>query len=83
MLFPRMPGNGGKIAFGLEPQFYPGIKYIACLLDEIDEAKDFWLVYEVGSSALSKHLFDVKGEFYKGERLYLVSHAAPFYTHLK
>jgi hypothetical protein len=74
MLFPRMPGVGGKIAYGLDPVFYPGIKHIAKLLDEIDEPKDFWLVYEVGSSSLSKHLFDVKGEFYKGERLYLVNH---------
>ncbi len=32
---------------------------------------------------MGKHLFDVKGEFYKGERIYLVSHNAPFYTHLK
>jgi serine/threonine protein kinase len=83
MLFPRMPGNGGRIAYGLDPGFYPGIKSIARLLDEIEDSKDFWLVYEVGSASLNKHLFDVKGEFYKGERLYLVNHSAPFYTHLK
>lgn len=69
-----MPGAGGKIQYGLDPSFYPGIKYIARFLDEIDENKDFWLVYEVGSSSLGKHLFEVKGEFYKGERIYLVAH---------
>jgi serine/threonine protein kinase len=78
-----MAGTGGKIQYGLDPSFYPGIKYIARLLDEIDENKDFWLVYEVGSSSLGKHLFEVKGEFYKGERIYLVAHQAPFYAHLK
>lgn len=62
---------------------YPGIKFIAKLLDEIDDSKDFWLVYEVGSSSLNKHLFEVKGEFYKGERIYLVNHSAPFYQQLK
>ena len=69
-----MAGTGGKIQYELDPSFYPGIKYIARLLDEIDENKDFWLVYEVGSSSLGKHLFEVKGEFYKGERIYLVAH---------
>lgn len=78
-----MPGNSNRIAYGLDPSYFPGIKNIARLLDEIEENKDFWLVYEVGSTSLSKHLFDVKGEFYKGERLYYVSHAAPFYCQLK
>jgi serine/threonine protein kinase len=83
MLFPKLPGAGGRVSFGLDPSFYPGIKFIARLLDEIEENKDFWLVYEVGSQCLSKHLFEVKGEFYKGERIYLVNHSAPFYSHLK
>lgn len=77
MLFPKIQD---KVEYGLDPAFFPGIKYIAKLLDQVDEHKDFWLIYEVGSSALSKHLFDMKGEFYKGERLYHVSHTAPFYT---
>jgi serine/threonine protein kinase len=33
-----------------------------------------WLVYEVGSQSLSSILFNVKGEFYKGERIYNVAH---------
>jgi hypothetical protein len=80
-LFPR-PASTGKPTYGLDPQYFPGIKSIARLLDEIEENKDFWLVYEVGASSLSKHLFDVKGEFFKGERLYLVSHGQ-FYLDLK
>ena len=36
------------------------------------------MVYEVGSHSLSKHLFDVKGEFYKGERIYHVQHQGFF-----
>tara|TARA_B110000285_G_scaffold224619_1_gene281678 strand:- start:66 stop:305 length:240 start_codon:yes stop_codon:yes gene_type:complete len=31
-------------------------------------------VYEVGSKCLGKHLAEVKGEFYKGERIYNVAH---------
>lgn len=50
------------------------MRNIAKLIDDIEENKDYWLVYEVGSQSLSKHLFDVKGEFYKGERIYHVSH---------
>lgn len=48
----------------------------------VEETKDNWLVYEVGSSALSKHLFDVKGEFHGGERIYGVKHK-DFYAGLK
>ena len=58
----------------MDPHQYPGMKQIAKLIDDIDETKDYWLVYEVGSHSLSKHLFDVKGEFFKGERIYHVQH---------
>jgi hypothetical protein len=33
----------------LESSEFPGIKSIAKLLDDIDENKDYWLVYEVGA----------------------------------
>jgi hypothetical protein len=58
------------VLYGLDPIDYPGMKSIAKLLDEIEEVKDYWLVYEVGAHSLSKHLYEVKGEFYKGERIY-------------
>lgn len=60
--------------YALDCKKHPGIKMIARLLDVIEESKDFWLVYEVGSQPLSKHLFEVKGETYKGERIYSVQH---------
>ena len=68
ILFPKMPN--GKVGYALDPEQYPGIKHIAKLIDEIEDSKDYWLVYEVGSQSLGKHLFEVKGEFYKGERIY-------------
>lgn len=60
---------------------FPGVRSIAKLLATIEDTKDNWLVYEVGSSPLSKHLFDVKGEFHKGERIYGVQHKS-FYASL-
>lgn len=47
----------------------------------IDETKDTWIAYEVGNYPFGKHLFDVKGEFYKGERIYNVMHK-DFYASL-
>jgi hypothetical protein len=73
ILFPKNEKDG-KTSYGLDPKTYPGIKSIAKLIDDIEDSKDYWLVYEVGSHSLNKHLFDVKGEFYKGERLYLIQH---------
>jgi dual specificity tyrosine-phosphorylation-regulated kinase 2/3/4 len=55
---------------------------IAKLHAVVDEHKDFWLIYEVGSMPLSKLLFDWKGETYKGERIYGVQHQE-FYRLLK
>lgn len=60
--------------YAVEPSEYPGIKSIAKLIDQIEDKHDLWLVYEVGSHCLSKYLADVKGEFYKGERIYNVAH---------
>lgn len=61
-------------SYAIDPEIYPGMKSISRLLDQIDEKSDFWLVYEVGSQCLGKYLCDVKGEFYKGERIYNCSH---------
>jgi Protein kinase domain. len=35
---------------------------------------DYFHVFELGGTTLSKLLFDIKGEFYKGERIYGVKH---------
>lgn len=60
--------------YAIDPELHPGMKSIARLIDQVDERADFWLVYEVGSHCLGKHLCEVKGEFYKGERIYNCSH---------
>ena len=45
------------------------------LLDSVEDKKDLWLIYELcPGKTLNEHLFDVKGEFYKGERIYMVHH---------
>lgn len=44
--------------------------------------KDWWLVYELGGDSLSKMLFEVKGEFHNGERIYFINHQ-DFYFDVK
>ena len=61
---------------------HQGHQYISHLLERIEEKKDIWLVYELGGISLSKLLFDVKGEFHNGERIYFVNHQN-FYLALK
>lgn len=60
--------------YGIDPDEFPGIRSIARLIDQIEEKNDFWLVYEVGAKSFGKLLTEVKGEFYKGERIYNVQH---------
>ena len=46
------------------------------LIDSIAEKKDFWLIYEVcKGQTMNEHMFHVKGEFFKGERIYMVHHS--------
>lgn len=67
--------------YALDPEEYPGIKNISKLIEIIDDKSDIWLVYEVGSHSMSKVLHEVKGEFFKGERLYNIQHQQ-FYSSL-
>jgi serine/threonine protein kinase len=49
----------------------------------VEDKKDLWLIYEVcKGSNLNECLFEVKGEFFKGERVYGVKHWA-FYHHIR
>ena len=49
---------------------------ICQLLDSVEDKKDLWLVYELCEGrTMNDHLFDVRGEFYKGERIYMVHHS--------
>jgi serine/threonine protein kinase len=50
------------------------IANIAKCLGVIEELKDVWVVYELGGQSLTKQLFEIKGEFFKGERLYKITH---------
>jgi serine/threonine protein kinase len=53
------------------------------LVDSVDDKKDLWLVYELcQGKTMNEHLFEVKGEFYKGERIYMVHHSH-FYHNLR
>jgi serine/threonine protein kinase len=46
------------------------------LLDSVEDKKDLWLIYELcNGKTMNEHLFDVRGEFYKGERIYMVHHS--------
>ena len=60
--------------YGVDPAKMPGIRSIAMLVDVVEDNKDLWLIYEVGAKCLAKQLTEVKGEFYKGERIYRVAH---------
>ncbi len=60
-----------------------GSEHIAILEDSVEDKKDLWLIYEVCSGRnLNECLFEVKGEFFKGERVYGVKHW-PFYHYLR
>ena len=64
----------------IDPSEFPGIKHIAELLDIVEDKKDLWLVYELGGMTLTKNLFEVKGEFYKGERVYHANYQQLYYA---
>lgn len=49
---------------------------VCMMMDSVDDKKDLWLIYEVClGRTMNEHLFEVKGEFYKGERIYMVHHS--------
>lgn len=61
-------------------KLHPGIHNLCKLLDSRDERQDLWLMFELCGKPLSKTLFEVKGEFYKGERIYSVLHQQDIYN---
>merc|ERR1711990_1253038 len=49
---------------------------ICMMADSVEDKKDLWLIYELcPGKTMNEHLFEVKGEFYKGERIYMVHHS--------
>lgn len=53
---------------------HPASGSLIKLLDSKIEKSDLWAFYEIGGTSLSKALFQVKGEFVKGERMYRIEH---------
>ena len=50
-------------------------------MNAIDEAKDLFLVYELcPGKTMNEHLFEVKGEFYEGQRIYKVNHGQLYHA---
>ena len=48
---------------------------ICLMVESIDDKKDLWLIYELcAGRTMNEHLFEVKGEFFNGERIYMVHH---------
>lgn len=49
-------------------------KHLTRLLGQLSDRHDLWAVFELGGVSLSKALFELKGEFCRGERLYKINH---------
>ena len=45
--------------------------------------RDLWLAYELGGQTISKRVYEMKGEFHKGERLYRISFNPLYYNMFK
>eukprot|EP00825_Cyclidium_porcatum_P002540 TRINITY_DN11172_c0_g1_i2.p1 TRINITY_DN11172_c0_g1~~TRINITY_DN11172_c0_g1_i2.p1 ORF type:complete len:270 (+),score=59.52 TRINITY_DN11172_c0_g1_i2:353-1162(+) len=52
---------------------HPGIKGIIQCYGYKQTQKYFWIIYEYGGETISKSLFQMKGEFFRGERLYRIN----------
>ena len=53
------------------------------MIDKVEDKLDLFLIYELcKGKTMGEHLFDVKGEFYEGQRIYMVSHS-DFYHALR
>ena len=51
--------------------------------DSVEDKKDLWLIYELcHGRTMNEHLFEVKGRFINGSRIYHVTHG-PLYHSLR
>ena len=70
-----MVSSFNEDAIGLEQE------HICMLLDTVEDRKDLWLIYQLcEGKSMSELCFNVKGEFYKGERIYQVQHGSFYYA---
>lgn len=53
-------------------QNHPGLQSICRLIDCQENKYDIWLVFELGGQPLNNLLYNTKGKFYQGERIYEV-----------
>ena len=61
--------------------FNIGIENICRLLKCCEDKKDCWLIYEVcKGQTMNEGMFNVKGEFYNGERIYMVHHSMLYHS---
>jgi len=51
---------------------HPGLNSLCKMLDSQEDKHDLWIVYELCGKPLSKMLFQTKGQFFRGERIYEV-----------
>jgi len=69
------------VSFLFDLLFLKEQENICILIDSILEKKDFWLIYELCKGrTMNEHLFNVKGEFFKGERIYAVNHGSLYHA---
>lgn len=64
------PGGEPKVS----PAYFPGVHNVAKLFDHFETKRDIWMVMEYGGTCLTKSAYEIKGEFFRGERLYRVMH---------
>lgn len=67
---------------GIEIEKYKnnqGLDGFTRLLKFSQQGKDLWMVYELAGIPISKALYNMKGEFYKGQRLYKINFTNLYY----
>jgi|EP00945_MAST-04E_sp_MAST-4E-sp1_P008673 serine/threonine protein kinase len=62
--------EGDKWLWKVNPSKYPGVFSIAKLVTTIDTSQDLWLVFEKCGLPLTELLWELKGSFHKGTRIY-------------
>uniref|UniRef100_A0A0G4ICY6 Protein kinase domain-containing protein n=1 Tax=Chromera velia CCMP2878 TaxID=1169474 RepID=A0A0G4ICY6_9ALVE len=65
--------HNGEPRKALESEFR-GIRHVARMIDSRETARDLWIVFEMAGVSLTKLLFNIKGEFWNGQRTYRVVH---------
>jgi serine/threonine protein kinase len=62
---------------------HPGVDSLCLLLAHQEDKYDLWLVYELCGQPLNKVLYETKGQFFNGERIYEVNQSEEIYSILE